>query len=160
MLRLWTFFFFFKQKTAYEIMPSLVGSEMCIRDRYQRRVHGVQYLLALVNCKKASFLFSAKFLPKWGKRACDKGLAIIWNNRKNLSARPQYPTKTQLFVINPKISTFVSLYIEIPTVDKNKNQPFFISKKISLILGIYKTNLQRFIAKQNAPKPPTIYPID
>eukprot|EP00825_Cyclidium_porcatum_P032531 TRINITY_DN3479_c0_g1_i2.p1 TRINITY_DN3479_c0_g1~~TRINITY_DN3479_c0_g1_i2.p1 ORF type:complete len:158 (+),score=41.95 TRINITY_DN3479_c0_g1_i2:53-526(+) len=29
------FFFFFKQKTAYEIMPSLVGSEMCIRDSYQ-----------------------------------------------------------------------------------------------------------------------------
>ena len=30
----WDFvFFFFKQKTAYEIMPSLVGSEMCIRDR-------------------------------------------------------------------------------------------------------------------------------
>src|SRR5659263_753650 len=28
-------FFFFKQKTAYEIMPSLVGSEMCIRDRYE-----------------------------------------------------------------------------------------------------------------------------
>eukprot|EP01016_Furgasonia_blochmanni_P036436 TRINITY_DN4163_c0_g2_i2.p1 TRINITY_DN4163_c0_g2~~TRINITY_DN4163_c0_g2_i2.p1 ORF type:complete len:275 (-),score=-34.91 TRINITY_DN4163_c0_g2_i2:270-1094(-) len=28
-------FFFFKQKTAYEIMPSLVGSEMCIRDRQQ-----------------------------------------------------------------------------------------------------------------------------
>src|SRR5450756_2850372 len=27
------YFFFFKQKTAYEIMPSLVGSEMCIRDR-------------------------------------------------------------------------------------------------------------------------------
>src|SRR5428012_11916 len=26
-------FFFVKQKTAYEIMPSLVGSEMCIRDR-------------------------------------------------------------------------------------------------------------------------------
>src|SRR5659263_778017 len=28
-------FFFFKQKTAYEIMPSLVGSEMCIRDRHE-----------------------------------------------------------------------------------------------------------------------------
>src|SRR5450756_878304 len=25
--------FFFKQKTAYEFMPSIVGSEMCIRDR-------------------------------------------------------------------------------------------------------------------------------
>ncbi len=26
-------FFFFKQKTAYEVLGSLVGSEMCIRDR-------------------------------------------------------------------------------------------------------------------------------
>ena len=31
------FCFFFKQKTAYEIMPSLVGSEMCIRDRAKRK---------------------------------------------------------------------------------------------------------------------------
>eukprot|EP00658_Telonema_sp_P-2_P082793 TRINITY_DN8818_c0_g1_i3.p1 TRINITY_DN8818_c0_g1~~TRINITY_DN8818_c0_g1_i3.p1 ORF type:complete len:656 (+),score=145.29 TRINITY_DN8818_c0_g1_i3:111-2078(+) len=30
-----SFFFFFKQKTAYEMLRSLVGSEMCIRDRYQ-----------------------------------------------------------------------------------------------------------------------------
>src|SRR5678815_5048206 len=29
-------FFFFKQKTAYEMLRSLVGSEMCIRDRYHR----------------------------------------------------------------------------------------------------------------------------
>eukprot|EP01015_Nassula_variabilis_P025805 TRINITY_DN507_c0_g1_i2.p1 TRINITY_DN507_c0_g1~~TRINITY_DN507_c0_g1_i2.p1 ORF type:complete len:127 (+),score=65.69 TRINITY_DN507_c0_g1_i2:73-453(+) len=28
-------FFFFKQKTAYEMLRSLVGSEMCIRDRNQ-----------------------------------------------------------------------------------------------------------------------------
>eukprot|EP01017_Pseudomicrothorax_dubius_P015695 TRINITY_DN1797_c0_g1_i3.p1 TRINITY_DN1797_c0_g1~~TRINITY_DN1797_c0_g1_i3.p1 ORF type:complete len:217 (+),score=82.77 TRINITY_DN1797_c0_g1_i3:13-663(+) len=28
-----TLFFFFKQKTAYEMLRSLVGSEMCIRDR-------------------------------------------------------------------------------------------------------------------------------
>ena len=28
-------FFFFKQKTAYEMQRSLVGSEMCIRDRYR-----------------------------------------------------------------------------------------------------------------------------
>ena len=26
-------FFFFKQKTSYEMLRSLVGSEMCIRDR-------------------------------------------------------------------------------------------------------------------------------
>ena len=29
------YFFFFKQKTAYEISACLVGSEMCIRDRYK-----------------------------------------------------------------------------------------------------------------------------
>ena len=31
-------FFFFKQKTAYEIRLSLVGSEMCIRDRLRDAV--------------------------------------------------------------------------------------------------------------------------
>ena len=30
------FFFFFKQKTAYEFLYGLVGSEMCIRDRPER----------------------------------------------------------------------------------------------------------------------------
>src|SRR5665647_3790578 len=35
------FFFFFKQKTAYEIGVRLVGSEMCIRDRV---VDGLQTL--------------------------------------------------------------------------------------------------------------------
>ena len=35
------FFFFFKQKTAYEISACLVGSEMCIRD---------SYLTATYNC--------------------------------------------------------------------------------------------------------------
>eukprot|EP00658_Telonema_sp_P-2_P053017 TRINITY_DN41409_c0_g1_i1.p2 TRINITY_DN41409_c0_g1~~TRINITY_DN41409_c0_g1_i1.p2 ORF type:complete len:144 (+),score=39.51 TRINITY_DN41409_c0_g1_i1:37-468(+) len=29
--------FFFKQKTAYEMLRSLVGSEMCIRDRFEKR---------------------------------------------------------------------------------------------------------------------------
>jgi len=32
---------FFKQKTAYEIMPSLVGSEMCIRDRLGALAGGI-----------------------------------------------------------------------------------------------------------------------
>ena len=31
-------FLFFKQKTAYEMLRSLVGSEMCIRDRHSVRV--------------------------------------------------------------------------------------------------------------------------
>ncbi len=32
-----SFFFFFKQKAAYEIMPSLVGSEVCKRNRAHAR---------------------------------------------------------------------------------------------------------------------------
>ena len=32
-LQLLSLSFFFKQKTAYEILSGLVGSEMCIRDR-------------------------------------------------------------------------------------------------------------------------------
>eukprot|EP00658_Telonema_sp_P-2_P030386 TRINITY_DN22955_c0_g1_i4.p1 TRINITY_DN22955_c0_g1~~TRINITY_DN22955_c0_g1_i4.p1 ORF type:complete len:154 (+),score=67.52 TRINITY_DN22955_c0_g1_i4:80-541(+) len=32
MVLFFSFFFFFKQKTAYEMLRSLVGSEMCIRD--------------------------------------------------------------------------------------------------------------------------------
>ena len=31
---IFSFFFFFKQKTAYEMLRSLVGSEMCIRDSF------------------------------------------------------------------------------------------------------------------------------
>eukprot|EP00831_Metopus_contortus_P058265 TRINITY_DN50455_c0_g1_i1.p1 TRINITY_DN50455_c0_g1~~TRINITY_DN50455_c0_g1_i1.p1 ORF type:complete len:156 (-),score=47.40 TRINITY_DN50455_c0_g1_i1:63-530(-) len=42
-------FFFFKQKTAYEMQRGLVGSEMCIRDRYQRRVHGIIKNLNICN---------------------------------------------------------------------------------------------------------------
>ena len=34
------FFFFFKQKTAYEIQYGLVGSEMCIRDSFISAANG------------------------------------------------------------------------------------------------------------------------
>ena len=33
-------FFFFKQKTAYEILSGLVGSEMCIRDSIYSALRG------------------------------------------------------------------------------------------------------------------------
>ena len=42
-------FFFFKQKTAYEIMPSLVGSEMCIRDRLRKNTDGHSIYRAMEN---------------------------------------------------------------------------------------------------------------
>ena len=49
------FFFFFKQKTAYEISACLVGSEMCIRDSYLERkpVENDRRKTELVCTKKA-----------------------------------------------------------------------------------------------------------
>eukprot|EP00658_Telonema_sp_P-2_P058579 TRINITY_DN47090_c0_g1_i1.p2 TRINITY_DN47090_c0_g1~~TRINITY_DN47090_c0_g1_i1.p2 ORF type:complete len:108 (+),score=23.38 TRINITY_DN47090_c0_g1_i1:708-1031(+) len=39
--------FFFKQKTAYEMLRSLVGSEMCIRDSCVLDLHGLHSVVSL-----------------------------------------------------------------------------------------------------------------
>ena len=41
-------FFFFKQKTAYEMLRSLVGSEMCIRDSVMEVSHRSKQFDALL----------------------------------------------------------------------------------------------------------------
>ena len=41
------FVFFFKQKTAYEIRLSLVGSEMCIRDRGLKPEYVAEHIVFL-----------------------------------------------------------------------------------------------------------------
>ena len=41
--------FFFKQKTAYEMLRSLVGSEMCIRDRPWMRL-STSIITITLNC--------------------------------------------------------------------------------------------------------------
>eukprot|EP00658_Telonema_sp_P-2_P017307 TRINITY_DN16706_c0_g1_i1.p5 TRINITY_DN16706_c0_g1~~TRINITY_DN16706_c0_g1_i1.p5 ORF type:complete len:106 (-),score=48.87 TRINITY_DN16706_c0_g1_i1:1299-1616(-) len=46
------FFFFFKQKTAYEMLRSLVGSEMCIRDSHLLP----QCFSAIVDCVAEGFV--------------------------------------------------------------------------------------------------------
>ncbi len=46
--------FFFKQKTGYEVMPSLVGSEMCMRDRVIARAE-VRSMMEVWQCRTASF---------------------------------------------------------------------------------------------------------
>eukprot|EP00831_Metopus_contortus_P012624 TRINITY_DN15085_c0_g1_i1.p2 TRINITY_DN15085_c0_g1~~TRINITY_DN15085_c0_g1_i1.p2 ORF type:complete len:109 (+),score=32.00 TRINITY_DN15085_c0_g1_i1:66-392(+) len=63
-------FFFFKQKTAYEMQRGLVGSEMCIRDRYiikiffgKCRIHRYTYL-SFVKCfrfRKIPFIIPKVF---------------------------------------------------------------------------------------------------
>eukprot|EP00658_Telonema_sp_P-2_P071466 TRINITY_DN6071_c0_g1_i3.p2 TRINITY_DN6071_c0_g1~~TRINITY_DN6071_c0_g1_i3.p2 ORF type:complete len:120 (-),score=34.81 TRINITY_DN6071_c0_g1_i3:177-536(-) len=56
-LLLGIFFFFFKQKTAYEMLRSLVGSEMCIRDRCTNaNVHGIEDVVRFACCGTVSVL--------------------------------------------------------------------------------------------------------
>ena len=44
-------FFFFKQKTAYEMLRSLVGSEMCIRDRANEMTPRTR-IRSVLGCRK------------------------------------------------------------------------------------------------------------
>src|SRR5665647_3688514 len=76
------FFFFFKQKTAYEIGVRLVGSEMCIRDRVNQRavtlnqveilvldeadrmldmgfIHDIKRVVAMLRKERQTLFFSA-----------------------------------------------------------------------------------------------------
>src|SRR5450759_51531 len=63
-------FFFFKQKTAYEIMPSLVGSEMCIRDRTKiTKVGTVGYIINEVRLELTNKLgLTARDIDRGGLR--------------------------------------------------------------------------------------------
>ena len=50
------FFFFFKQKTAYEISACLVGSEMCIRDSGKKesfKKAGIEYTINQIDQYRA-----------------------------------------------------------------------------------------------------------
>ncbi len=76
-------FFFFKQKTAYEISLGLVGSEMCIRDSWTTRVsnphvpgYKAQYgvLLDMVGASGAMF-FREYMSDYYASRVVDK----VWN---------------------------------------------------------------------------------
>ena len=49
----------FKQKTAYEICQSLVGSEMCIRDRVEDLLCGTP------SCSEACLFFGDDLLRLW-----------------------------------------------------------------------------------------------
>ncbi len=62
--------FFFKQKTAYEILIGLVGSEMCIRDRTtrvsQEMERKINAAMEKDNCQSRN-----EFLEKALKFYCD-----------------------------------------------------------------------------------------
>ncbi len=55
----WFFFFFFKQKTAYGVRLSLVGSEMWIRDRFTAAILFIITLGQTITC---TFQTSKRFI--------------------------------------------------------------------------------------------------
>ena len=60
-------FFLFKQKTAYEMLRSLVGSEMCIRDRSYSVVFSDKNYEALIcGARTFGFLQEVEFLQAKG----------------------------------------------------------------------------------------------
>ena len=67
----------FKQKTAYEIMPSLVGSEMCIRDR-------IWAVLYVGLWRQKSVSFAGCFHKSRGvcHMCCVRGLKVARNWQK------------------------------------------------------------------------------
>eukprot|EP00825_Cyclidium_porcatum_P035170 TRINITY_DN36898_c0_g1_i1.p1 TRINITY_DN36898_c0_g1~~TRINITY_DN36898_c0_g1_i1.p1 ORF type:complete len:222 (-),score=45.05 TRINITY_DN36898_c0_g1_i1:103-768(-) len=70
-------FFFFKQKTAYEIMPSLVGSEMCIRDsKYIQKLVQLfsQFLLEQTDFSKIS---NSTYSMEYEKQFNNQGQILI-----------------------------------------------------------------------------------
>eukprot|EP00658_Telonema_sp_P-2_P069058 TRINITY_DN58123_c0_g1_i1.p2 TRINITY_DN58123_c0_g1~~TRINITY_DN58123_c0_g1_i1.p2 ORF type:complete len:123 (-),score=27.57 TRINITY_DN58123_c0_g1_i1:219-587(-) len=75
-------FFFFKQKTAYEMLRSLVGSEMCIRDRRLSYGGASPNLNRRSRCGMMSRIsICAKFFPRQlrgsnanGENRCDCGV--------------------------------------------------------------------------------------
>src|SRR5674536_373595 len=70
------FFFFFKQKTAYEMLRSLVGSEMCIRDRHNNAAE----LAARAKVRKRDV--SLQTITDEGTRANDTFMTIVQTAKK------------------------------------------------------------------------------
>ena len=96
------FFFFFKQKTAYEMLRSLVGSEMCIRDRH--RVFALASLLLPRRCARPGFgLLSAVLVSEqtgncllYTSDAADDLLCVDLGGRRLIKKKNQktpYATK-------------------------------------------------------------------
>ena len=105
-------FFFFKQKTAYEMLRSLVGSEMCIRDR-GRSTHAGSNVKPQIRTSRV--LKSGRSgLAFW------VGVGKSWRMRRNLSLkvpRSQPPSDPEGFGPTPRPVASVSYtHLTLPTI--------------------------------------------
>ncbi len=91
MFLLFFFFFFFKQTTAYEIRLSVVGSEMCIRDRYLR---GLRYWSPLWR-RNRNKAWIVHIRPSRACKPLKHTLKTIKTNQKTLQQNNQKTIKRQ-----------------------------------------------------------------
>eukprot|EP00831_Metopus_contortus_P002978 TRINITY_DN11112_c0_g1_i1.p1 TRINITY_DN11112_c0_g1~~TRINITY_DN11112_c0_g1_i1.p1 ORF type:complete len:143 (+),score=50.08 TRINITY_DN11112_c0_g1_i1:55-483(+) len=137
-------FFFFKQKTAYEMQRGLVGSEMCIRDRYQRRVHGhvtvfevdserdgVNYLLEDRNPKDELFMQINFFQSEIEFIGCitnTKRSYLVFNIEKNDESPVSYTHLT--------LPTILLVQISVVAVSFTKKN-ILICKHCSVVVRVH-----------------------
>eukprot|EP00658_Telonema_sp_P-2_P085640 TRINITY_DN9800_c0_g1_i4.p1 TRINITY_DN9800_c0_g1~~TRINITY_DN9800_c0_g1_i4.p1 ORF type:complete len:271 (-),score=64.30 TRINITY_DN9800_c0_g1_i4:297-1109(-) len=85
------FFFFFKQKTAYEMLRSLVGSEMCIRDRQRAAQPKIAKHPKPLVAGSTSLELFAKVEPNQGEYMSGAKLAMLTVPDRSL-AHLRHPT--------------------------------------------------------------------
>eukprot|EP00831_Metopus_contortus_P027560 TRINITY_DN2313_c0_g1_i3.p1 TRINITY_DN2313_c0_g1~~TRINITY_DN2313_c0_g1_i3.p1 ORF type:complete len:140 (+),score=19.70 TRINITY_DN2313_c0_g1_i3:37-420(+) len=96
-------FFFFKQKTAYEMQRGLVGSEMCIRDRAYIMV---ALYSGLLNYKMTE-------MPEEEiKKIWQEGVRLIVS-REGQGENLPYPTNLMIFITSPTFSSRLCSHIII-----------------------------------------------
>ena len=76
--------FFFKQKTAYEVLRSLVGSEMCIRDRLKYMADfGIEYVQTVLQVVRPQWPCVSPYRLVRGNEGDPKAIYDLtaWNSR-------------------------------------------------------------------------------
>eukprot|EP00825_Cyclidium_porcatum_P011174 TRINITY_DN1570_c0_g1_i3.p2 TRINITY_DN1570_c0_g1~~TRINITY_DN1570_c0_g1_i3.p2 ORF type:complete len:284 (+),score=36.06 TRINITY_DN1570_c0_g1_i3:23-874(+) len=140
----WFFFFFFKQKTAYEIMPSLVGSEMCIRDRYQRRVHGTALKLCIEDRSMSEPVRLIKKYPNRRLYDTKTSAYITLGDVKDLVL------KFEVFkVVDAKTGDDLtrSILLQIILEEETGGVPLFSSELLSGFVRFYGSTMQGMLGK-------------
>ena len=100
-------FFFFKQKTAYEIMPSLVGSEMCIRDR-EMREKGLSYR----EIARQYEIRGAHSVADWERIYLEEGPDGLFIERRDRGSKGWPPKKLKLEVEEDLLAEVQRLRVE------------------------------------------------
>eukprot|EP00658_Telonema_sp_P-2_P000266 TRINITY_DN10096_c0_g2_i12.p2 TRINITY_DN10096_c0_g2~~TRINITY_DN10096_c0_g2_i12.p2 ORF type:complete len:175 (-),score=61.06 TRINITY_DN10096_c0_g2_i12:781-1305(-) len=128
------FFFFFKQKTAYEMLRSLVGSEMCIRDRYQRRVRGT----LTVSTMASTLRFITKPMSRTLCTTAEQATTAAKDSAPNLGPETYSKALSMLhWLAAPAMIGCIGTVLKCQQVPKEeKGEWMFRHKSLGLLTGL------------------------